>query len=166
MGRTDPARIHIRSMSVRDLPTVKRAIDRTGLFPSELLDAMTRPGLVDSDAREAWHVAELDGSVVGVTYDTPERMTAGTYNLSLIAVDPDRQGAGVGRALMRAAEARLAEAGGRLLLVETSGLPDFARTRAFYAGLGYRAEAVIRDFHDAGEDRVTFTTGLGRPAEA
>ncbi len=46
--------------------------------------------------------------------------------------------------------------GGRMLLVETSGLPDFERTRAFYRKCGYEEEARIRDFYAAGDDKVVF----------
>jgi RimJ/RimL family protein N-acetyltransferase len=43
-----------------------------------------------------------------------------------------------------------------MLLVETSGLPDFERTRAFYLKCGYEEEAHIRDFYATGEDKVVF----------
>ena len=41
-------------------------------------------------------------------------------------------------------------------LIETSGVPDFAAQRAFYAGLGYHEEARIRDFYAAGDDKIVF----------
>jgi ribosomal protein S18 acetylase RimI-like enzyme len=53
-------------------------------------------------------------------------------------------------------ERRLAGRGARMLLVETSGLDGFARTRAFYRRLGYGEEARIRDFYRAGEDKIVF----------
>ena len=49
---------------------------------------------------------------------------------------------------------------GRLLLVETSGKLSFERTRRFYAGLGYRREAVIRDYYAAGDDKIVFAKPL------
>ena len=47
-----------------------------------------------------------------------------------------------------------------MLLLETSGLPEFARTRAFYRTNGYDEEARIREFYAAGEDKVVFRKAL------
>lgn len=88
-------------------------------------------------------------------------MTEGTWNLLLIAVHPAWQGTGIGTRLTTAVEMRLAAAGARLLLVETSGLPEFAATRGFYRRRGYAEEARIRDFYRAGEDKLVFRKALG-----
>jgi ribosomal protein S18 acetylase RimI-like enzyme len=47
-----------------------------------------------------------------------------------------------------------------VLLVETSGLPAFARARAFYRARGFDEEARIRDFYAAGEDKIVFWKAL------
>lgn len=127
---------------------------------------MAAPFFNGKGGDESWLVAD-DGELVGVAYYAPERMTEGTWNLLLIAVRPDRQGKGVGSALQRHVEHELAAQGERLLLVETSGLPAFGRTRRFYESLGYIEEARIRDFYEAGNDKVVFWKHLGfriRPA--
>ena len=97
-----------------------------------------------------------------MAYYAPERMTQGTWNLLLIAVHPDRQGQGIGGAVMRHVEKTLARRGERILLVETSGLPAFDRTRAFYRFIGYDEEAQIRDYYQAGDDQVVFRKLLAR----
>ena len=76
------------------------------------------------------------------------------------AVRRDTQGQGHGTALLKYVEAELRISGQRLLLVETSGSPNFERTRAFYAKCGYEAEARIRDYYDVGEDMVIFRKAL------
>lgn len=48
----------------------------------------------------------------------------------------------------------------RVLLVETSELPEFERTRAFYRTNGYAEETRIREFYAAGEDKVVFWKAL------
>jgi ribosomal protein S18 acetylase RimI-like enzyme len=93
---------------------------------------------------------------VAVAYCAPERLTAGTYNLYLIAVHKDFQGKGIGSQLMNHVELLLNSQGYRVLLVETSGLPEFELTRKFYDKCNYSREAVIRDFYDEGEDKVIF----------
>jgi ribosomal protein S18 acetylase RimI-like enzyme len=74
----------------------------------------------------------------------------------MIAVHPDRQRQGRGEALVRHVERAVADRGGRLLLVETSGPASFERTRAFYRRCGYEEEARIREFYKAGDDKIVF----------
>ena len=109
----------------------------------------------DSESAHFW-LTDDDNGPVGVAYCEPERMTNQTWNLQLIAIRPDRQGQGRGATLLRYVEQTLTARGGRILLVETSGLPDFDRTRVFYAKCGYKEEARIRDFYAAGDDKVVF----------
>lgn len=152
----------IRPLVAGDLPAVKAAIDTTGLFPSELLEDMTAPFLGGTAGDEFWLVAAEDGRAGAVAYCAPERMTSGTWNLLLIAVREDRQGRGLGGLLTRRVEHEAAGRGGRILLVETSGLPAFERTRAVYRRLGYSEEARIRDFYAAGDDKIVFRKAIGR----
>jgi ribosomal protein S18 acetylase RimI-like enzyme len=102
-----------------------------------------------------------DGGPVGVAYYAPERMAEGTWNLYMLAVHPDRQRQGRGAAMVRHVERELSGRGARLLLIETSGLGRFERTRAFYRALRYDEEARIRDFYNAGDDKVVFRKALG-----
>ena len=154
----------IRSGTIRpatrdDMPALKAVIDANGLFPSEMLDEMIADYLDGTSGQEFW-LGDDDGEPVAVTYCAPERMTSGTWNLHLIAVHPDSQGQGRGTAMLRHIEQVLARLGERVLLVETSGLPNFERTRAFYRKSGYNEEARIRDFYQAGEDKVVFRKTL------
>lgn len=151
----------VRAMRAEDLPALRSVIDSTGLFPGEMVDDMATPFLIGSDSTDRWLTLD-DGEPIGLAYFAPERMTDGTWNLLLIAVHSDRQGQGLGGRLITAVEQALAGDGQRVLLVETSGLPEFERTRAFYDGRGYRREAVIRDFYQAGEDKVVFWKRLDR----
>lgn len=115
--------------------------------------------LVDHFAGESdafWLADDEDGNIAGVTYCAPEQMTNGTWNLLLIAIHPDRQGCGRGTALIRVVERTATERGARLLLVETSGTPDFEGARAFYRKREYEEEARIREFYAAGDDKIIF----------
>ena len=151
----------IRPLAPDDLPALKRVIDAVELFPSGLLDEMVAGYLTRAAADDCWLTADAGGPVA-VAYYAPERMTQGTWNLLLIAVHPDRQGHGIGAAVMRHVEDALASRGERILLVETSGLPAFDRTRAFYRFIGYDEEARIRDYYQAGDDKVVFRKVLAQ----
>ena len=111
---------------------------------------------------ENGHVCVIDGEdePLGVAYYEPVLAAEGTWYLTMIAVRRDRQGRGRGSALMRHVEDALRAGGHRVLLVETSGLPAFELTRAFYAKLGYEEEARVRDFYAAGDDMILFRKAL------
>jgi ribosomal protein S18 acetylase RimI-like enzyme len=149
----------IRPIVASDVDELKHVIDRTGLFPSEMLDDMIGPYLAGNAEQELW-LTLIQGAPIAILYCIPEPMTEGTWNMLLIAVDPAVQGVGSGSALVSSAEAILLERGARLLLVETSGLPEFEATRRFYSRRGFVEEARIRDFYQRGEDKVVFTKAL------
>jgi ribosomal protein S18 acetylase RimI-like enzyme len=146
----------LRPLTAADLDTARRIITATALFPAELLDDMVAPYFAGAD--ELWFVA-IEGGVSGLAYAAPERLTNGTWNALLLAVDPVQHGRGVGRALMAHLETALANRA-RVLLVETSGLPELAPTRAFYERIGYLQVATIPDFYDAGESKIVFWKSL------
>ncbi|MFN0247595.1 MAG: GNAT family N-acetyltransferase [Kofleriaceae bacterium] len=148
----------IRPFAADDLDAAKQIIAATDLFPADLLDDMVAPALAGSD--EIWFVAE-QGGVVGLAYASPEPMTNGTWNALLLAVTPTLQGKGAGRALMEHVEHTLTERA-RILLVETSGKPEFEQTRGFYERIGYQRVATIPSFYDVGDDKVVFWKSLAR----
>ncbi|NES23965.1 MAG: GNAT family N-acetyltransferase [Symploca sp. SIO3E6] len=110
--------------------------------------------------RDQFWLTYDDGEPVGVAYYAPEPYADGTWNLYFIAVHPSRQGEGIGTKLLRYVEQMLAERGERILLVETSGLPNFERTRSFYRKQGYDEEARISEFYKEGDDKVIFRKKL------
>jgi len=148
----------IRPIGSADLPHLKPIIDATEMFPSGMLDDMIAGYLTKAAGNEdIWFTAaDAEDRPVSVAYCAPEQLTEGTWNLYLIAVDPAVQSKGFGRQMMDYLEELLRERGMRILLVETSGLPEFERTRAFYDGCGYTRAAVIPEFYGVGEDKVVF----------
>ncbi len=82
---------------------------------------IVEPGLSGASP-DLWLVS---ADATGFAFAAPERLTEGTWNLLALAVRPDRQGAGLGSALIHAVEAALRQRGARLLLIETLGTPDF-----------------------------------------
>lgn len=152
--------IAIRPLARGDLPRVAHLVDANAMFPSDMLEGMAAAFFAgDSDAHR-WIVAERGGQVEAVAYTVPEPLTEGTWNTLLICVDPAAHRQAIGTALMRHIEGELSGQGARVLLVETSGTPDFGRTRGFYDMLGYDREARIRDYYSAGDDKIIFRKAL------
>lgn len=146
----------IRPLRRDDLPRAQALIGAVDLFLPDLLPGMAEPALSGA-TDELWLIGDAG---VGLAYAAPEPLTDGTWNMLALAVDPGAQGRGLGRALVGAVVAELVARGGRLLLVDTSGTEGFAGTRAFYRRLGFRQEARIRDYYQAGDDKVTFVLPL------
>ncbi len=90
----------------------------------------------------------------------PRALTEGTYDLYWIAVDKQQHGQGVGKALLRAVEKEIRQMGGRLIVVETSGVDKYTPTRGFYQATGYTREATLKDFYRDGDDLVIYTKHL------
>ena len=153
----------LRPIAPDDLPAILQLVVAAGLFPPEGTEELA--GVLNSSVGgdlgpdHVW-VIDDEGGPVGVAYFAPERMTAGTWNLYLIAVHPDRQRQGRGHELVRHVEQSLKTRGARLLLVETSSLASFEPARQFYAGCGFEEGARLREFYDAGEDKIIYRKAI------
>ena len=90
-------------------------------------------------------VAEAGASVgfVAVEFDHPE---VGMGEISMLAVDPDHQGCGIGTALTGFSLDRLKNAGMKVAMVETGGDPGHAPARRVYEKAGYTLLPIARYF--------------------
>ena len=91
-------------------------------------------------------VAEAGGGPVGfvaVELHHPERDMG---EISMLAVDPDHQGGGIGTALTEFALEKLKEAGMTVAMVETGGDPGHAAARRTYEKAGYVHLPIARYF--------------------
>ncbi len=153
----------IRPTTPEDTPALLDLAVVAGLFERDQLDFL-RGMLADYFADEPndnrlWITDDAHGPV-GVAYVEAERLTEGTWNLQMIAIQPDCQRQGRGAKLVRHVEQFLAARGARVLIVETSGLPNFESTREFYGKCGFNEEARIREFYKAGDDKIIFRKAL------
>lgn len=96
------------------------------------------------------------GQPSGWVYFSPDAHSERAWQLWWIGVAPGLQGQGIGGKLLAAVEGRVAAAGGRLLLIETSSLGSFEKTRGFYANRGYAECGCIPDFYAEGDGKVIF----------
>ena len=94
-----------------------------------------------------WVAEESDtGAVVGfvaIELNHPERSMGET---TMLAIDPDHHGRGVGTALTKFALDRLKDAGMKVAMVETGGDPGHAAARRTYEKAGYTHLPIARYF--------------------
>jgi GNAT superfamily N-acetyltransferase len=150
----------LRHLSAADRGRIEEITRAVGLFrPDEIPVALE---VFDEAVRAGPRAepyaalgADVDGRLAGWICWGPTPCTLGTYDLYWMAVDPTLQGSGVGTALVLEMERTLAGLA-RLIIVETAGRPDYAATRRFYQGRGYRPTATIPDFYAPGDDQVVY----------
>jgi ribosomal protein S18 acetylase RimI-like enzyme len=99
-------------------------------------------------------VAEVNSEVVGYICWGLTPLTEGTWDIYWIATDRERQGQGIGTALLNSAESRIKEAKGRLVFIETSSKPGYENTKGFYHARGYELICQIPDFYAPGDDKL------------
>jgi predicted N-acetyltransferase YhbS len=99
-------------------------------------------------------VAEIDNVVVGYICYGPTPLTQGTWDIYWMATSPEKQGQGIGSALMALAERQIRGSGGRLIMIETSSRPDYAKTLRFHHHHGYEEICRIPDFYAPGDDKL------------
>ncbi|HJX69358.1 MAG TPA: GNAT family N-acetyltransferase [Dehalococcoidia bacterium] len=99
-------------------------------------------------------VAEVDSTVAGYICYGPAPLTEGTWDIYWVAVAREKQGQGIGGALMKSAEKEIAQAKGRLSIIETSSIPAYEKTRHFHISQGYEIIACIPDFYAPGDDKL------------
>lgn len=105
--------------------------------------------------------AETDGITVAYSCYGPNLMSKTCHDLYWIATHNDFRGKGIGKMLLAETEKQARAQGCKILIAETSGLPHYAPTRAFYETTGFDLEATIKDFYTMGDDKLFFTKRIG-----
>lgn len=146
---------------------IRRITESTGVFRTDEIDIaeeLARESLRNGADRSGYHyvLAEVRGEVVGYACYGPIPCTKHSYDLYWIAVEPKLRGLGIATRLMALTEEKIAVSGGKKVYVETSSGAPYIPARRFYAKCGYLEEAVIKDFYDAGDDKLIYVKDLTR----
>ena len=164
---TSQPKTQIRSLAPDDLSRIHEIVTAAGNFSDqEIAIAMELVDEALETGEESGYivvVAEIPGAaaaVMGYACYGPTPLTEGTYDLYWIAVHPEAQGRGVGKALIRHAEEDIRSRGGRLLLIETSSREEYNATIAFYERTNYELAARIKNFYRIGDDKLIFSKEL------
>ncbi|RJP72447.1 MAG: N-acetyltransferase [Ignavibacteriales bacterium] len=119
----------------------------------ELIDiAIIRPEQEDYNI----FVYEDNGKIEGYHCTGKRPLTDGVFDLYWIVVDPEVQGKGIGKQLLKHSEELVAKNNGRWLLAETSSKDDYDATRNFYLRNKYTIVAEINDFYSLNDSMIIF----------
>lgn len=155
------ALITIRQIQNSDKEPIRQLLMDTNMFTAEevtvaleLIDiTLHDPHQIDYEIRAG---IDEHQQVIGYYCIGPTALTNGTYDLYWIAVSPKAQNQGYGRQLLAHAEARIVNAGGRLIVAETSSQPKYEPTRLFYLNNRYSEVARIKNYYRKDDDLVIF----------
>ncbi len=157
--------MNIRSLVEKDRARLLSMLIKTRAFTSAEIDvAMELIDIVLRDRNQKDYridcMADDQDQTIGYICYGSTPMTQGTFDLYWIAVDPDSQEKGVGSKLLSFLEKRVKAEGGRMILADTSTIPQYDKTRRFYLKNGFEEVAIIRDYYHPGNDRITFCRRL------
>jgi ribosomal protein S18 acetylase RimI-like enzyme len=154
----------IRPIEKRDRPRLAEIVRNAGNFSDEEVE--TALELIDSSIASKNQgdyisfVIDEDG-VKGYICIGPASLAQGVYDLYWIVVDSAARGRQYGQRLLRFAEEEVKRRGGRMVLIETSSLPEYEGTRRFYLAAGYPEVARIPNFYKPGDDKVIYAKEVG-----
>ncbi len=150
----------VRDFTPADRSAAAEALEASGAFRKDevrvALDVLDDALAGGADGGYAVLAAESGGQFCGYVCAGSTPLTASTWHVYWICVQPAAQGTGAGRALEARLEALVRSRGGERLVVETSGRPDYSRARRFYEMAGYKEVGRIPDFYGAGDDCVLY----------
>jgi ribosomal protein S18 acetylase RimI-like enzyme len=153
--------MEVRSIVQRDRVRLLSILSKTRVFTAEEIDVamelvdIVLNNLSQKDYKIHCIVNDQDLPVGYICYG-PTPMTQGTFDLYWVAVDPHYQSHGIGSRLLTFLEEVLKVVKGRMILADTSSLPEYEKTHRFYLKNGFQEVARISDYYWPGNDRITF----------
>jgi ribosomal protein S18 acetylase RimI-like enzyme len=155
----------IRPLAQRDRARLYSMLIETQVFTREEIEvAMELIGIVLEDPNQEDYridcMANGEDQAIGYVCYGPVPMTQGTFDLYWIVVDPRCQGQGVGSRLLHFLEEVARERKGRMILIDTSSIPQYEKAQKFYLRHGFQEVARVPDYYDTGNDRITFCKKL------
>jgi len=151
----------VRALRRDDRPFVEQLLRETRVFTEAEIDCALE--LIDvylnvAGQRDYMLFSAVDDAdrVLGYVCFGPTPLTDAVWDLYWIAVKPDRHQRGIGTLLLKFVETEVRKQAGRRLIIETSSLPRYAPTRAFYVHHDYHELARIADFYAMGDDRIIY----------
>lgn len=156
----DRVGVSVRPFSPGDRPGAIAALRDCQAFDDEEVRVATE--MIDAGLDGDYHLASAEWlrAFAGYICMGEAPLTQDSWYLYWICVRPGMTGRGIGRKLLRHAEATLCDCGGARLVVETSSRPIYHAARCLYEGSGYRQVGRIPDFYRGGDDCIMYCKNM------
>jgi len=151
----------IRPLTPSDRNAVSLLLQATGVFSREehrvameLVDEILQKGA--ASGYRGFGFYGTDRTLFGYICFGPVPMTAHSFDLYWIAVDPGTARRGIGSKLLAFMEASITDQGGGTVYIETSSTAPYEAARALYRKHGYSLAAVLKDFYRDKDNKLVF----------
>jgi GNAT superfamily N-acetyltransferase len=145
----------------RDIARVWEIVESTKFFYDheiEIASELVAERFNEGESTGYYFVfAEVDGITVAYSCFGPITMSTTSFDLYWIATHNDYRGKGIGRKVLEETCRQAKAMGCSILIAETSGLPHYEPTRAFYSSNKFELEARLKDFYTMGDDKLFYT---------
>lgn len=163
--KTIPLNIRIRSEVIPSDPkAIEAIVSSSGFFRSDEIPVAVELAAerLEKGAECGYEFifAEVDGRTAAYACFGLIPCTLYSFDLYWIATHEDYRGQGIGKIVLREVEKAIGALGGKAIYVETSYLPKYEPTRAFYLKNAYIEKARFEDFYDDGDDKVVYVKRL------
>jgi GNAT superfamily N-acetyltransferase len=149
----------------RDIESIREIVESTKFFYDheiEIAVELVTERLNLGEVTGYYFVfADYGGITVAYSCFGPIEMSKTSFDLYWIATHNDYRGKGIGKKLLDETFNSARHMGCRIIIAETSGLPHYAPTRAFYDTTGFELEARLKDFYAMGDDKLFYTKRIG-----
>ncbi len=153
-----------KSLRAEDLDDVRQLLCDVQVFNLEEIACGVELAKETLAGEEGYHwvLAEEDGRLLGLICYGPVSLTDGTWDLYWILRAPGARSKGVAKALLEVCEADLRNRHARLLVLNTSGTPNYQPARDFYLRQGFQLTARLPEYYRPGDDLLIFTKQIER----
>jgi ribosomal protein S18 acetylase RimI-like enzyme len=152
--------VTVRPPAASDRDSVHEALMGCGAFSDEEIHVAIE--MFDSGLGGDYALLgiEADGRLRGYACFGKAALTQRSWYLYWFCVHPAAQRSGIGQTLERTVEDFVRQKGGDRLVLETSGRPDYERSRRFYERAGFTVRGRIPDFYKPGDDCIIYCKTL------
>ena len=144
-----------------DVIEIKNIIESTGFFYDYEIPVgieIVNEALIKGQEKSEYffQFIEADSKIASYLCYGHIPCTVGSYGLYWIATHNNYRGKGMGKLILEKTHETIKNRNGRMIIAETSGTQKYISTRKFYENNGYKAEAIIKDFYQTGDDKIMY----------
>ena len=147
-------------ISFSDLGVIREIIKSSQVFSPQEVDIAVDLALerLNKGIRSGYHFlfADHPGNTIAYSCFGPIPGTLGSFDIYWIVVHKDYKNLGYGRKLLERTESLIKSMGGTRIYIETSSRNAYEDARLFYLHLGYKEDAMVRDFYAPGDAKMIY----------